>query len=1807
MLERLTHYLRPPIFPDDEDKTFTASLLHVILWAVLVGVVFYTLANIWRGVIQPDQVLKAWLYVALVTGLMLGLLFLTRRGKVQLAAVGVNAGLWIIMTLASYFYGGVLAPAYGGYIVVVMCTCLLVSWQWGILTVVASVLVGVFFLGAELPDASSTYSPEAVWSANATYLFTAALLLGLALRSIKRASSQARHEAAERLKTEQALRHSEHRFRAIFDSVNDAIFVHDLNDGRILDVNKTMCEMYRCTPEEARQLGIEDLSSGEAPYTGQEGLAWMQRAAAGQPQIFEWRAKDRTGRLFWVEVNMRRAAIDGQVRILVVVRDVSARKETEAALRREKRFAEDIINSLPGIFYMYNERGELVRWNKLSELVTGYSADELLGKSILDFLASEEQAQVVTRFTLAMEEGAADGEGELVTKDGQLVPYYFMSVRTELDDQVYLIGFGIDLSFRRQAEREVRQREAYLRSILDNFPYLVWLKDTTGRFLAVNEVFAQACGQPDAQAVVGKTDLDVWPRELAEKYRADDQRVMEARVQKSAEEIIAAEGVERWFETYKSPLFDGYGNVSGTAGFSRDITERKQAAEHDQLIRQGLRAVIEATQELLDCADLDTLYRHTVELGRERLGLERCGLHLLDESQQFLVGTYGTDDQGRTTDERAERVPVEERSEIFTAADQLWTVLQKPFSYWQAGANRVLPESGWIAVTPIRSRRRRIGVLYNDTAISHAPLHASQQEMTAVYCSLLGGLIDLKRTEADLTYERDRLQALMNNLVTMAAAAEQARDLLQALMDNIPDTIYFKDTASRFVHVNRAQAQLLGALTPDEVIGKTDADFFSADLSQMFLTEEQRLMSSGEPILDRMEYNPTAEGRPRWLSATKVPLKDRTNKITGLVGISRNVTDRILAEQREQLISQGLRAVIEAADELIGCAELDLLYRRVVELGRERLGLERCGLFLLEDPQTLRGTYGTDDRGQTTDERAVRLASVDHPELNPDPKQFWTLIQGDRTYWDQTHPRVVGQGWIASTLIRSHERTLGLLYNDAAISQTAVNEAQQEVVTVYCSLLGNIIERKHAEQALRESEATMRALLDAIPDAIFRFDAHGAFQDFVPGKSFVSRLPSIEFLSKPFAQALPPEMAQQLADNLQWVLEKGEPRLYETTLQLDEQRRYYESRLVKMSQGDVLGMVRDVTDRKAAELALQQREAYLRAILDNFPYWFWLKDTAGRYLAANRTLAQALGFSQVEELIGKTDWEVVPTVAAKFSAADQEVIDSRSQKFMEEIVIDGGTEKWFETFKSPIFDVQGNVIGTAGFAHDVTARRQAEAAIRESEALFRYLADNAPALIAMSDENTVATYLNRAWREFRGDVPALPLDDWSERIHPDDRRRYLHEYRSALHAQRKFIIEYRLRRSDGQYRWLFDTVVPRYTANERFAGFIGIAIDITDRKNAEEALRRSESRLRLLTDNMVDSINQLDAQQRLVYASPSVERLFGHSVRDLLGRPVYEFVHPEDTSRLYHQILLATELHTSSLRLEYRYRHAAGHYLWVESEVRLLYDEHNNFQGAVFGSRDISARKQAEAEREQLITELEDKNAELERFTYTVSHDLKSPLITIRGFLGFLEKDAALGNRDRLHADIARIVEATTRMQQLLDELLELSRLGRMNSALEEVSFETVVREAVALVQGRITARGAQVEIAADLPPVYGDRVRLVEVVQNLVDNAVKFMGDQPEPHVTIGLLGVERSGMPIFFVRDNGLGIEPQYHERIFGLFNKLDVKSEGTGVGLALVKRIVDLHGGHIWVESGGAGQGATFFFTLPRPRSASLSKTA
>jgi signal transduction histidine kinase len=230
-----------------------------------------------------------------------------------------------------------------------------------------------------------------------------------------------------------------------------------------------------------------------------------------------------------------------------------------------------------------------------------------------------------------------------------------------------------------------------------------------------------------------------------------------------------------------------------------------------------------------------------------------------------------------------------------------------------------------------------------------------------------------------------------------------------------------------------------------------------------------------------------------------------------------------------------------------------------------------------------------------------------------------------------------------------------------------------------------------------------------------------------------------------------------------------------------------------------------------------------------------------------------------------------------------------------------------------------------------------------------------------------------------------------------------------------------------------------------------------------------------------------------------------------------------------------------------------------------------------------------------MLEELRLRQIEMERFTATVSHDLKSPLVTIKTFLGYLEQDIRAQKTEQIDKDLAYIHGAADKMSRLLEEALDLARAGHKQNPPVTAPLQEIVREALDLVAGQIAQRNVQVEVTREPIWLYGDRPRLVEVFENLVDNAVKFLGDQASPRVEIGM--EPGDGGPVLFVRDNGKGIDPRHQSKLFGLFEKLDASQPGSGMGLAMVRRIVEIHGGKIWLQSNGLGHGTTVRFTLAK----------
>ena len=378
------------------------------------------------------------------------------------------------------------------------------------------------------------------------------------------------------------------------------------------------------------------------------------------------------------------------------------------------------------------------------------------------------------------------------------------------------------------------------------------------------------------------------------------------------------------------------------------------------------------------------------------------------------------------------------------------------------------------------------------------------------------------------------------------------------------------------------------------------------------------------------------------------------------------------------------------------------------------------------------------------------------------------------------------------------------------------------------------------------------------------------------------------------------------------------------------------------------------------------------------------------------------------------------------------------------------------------------------------------------------------------------------------------------------------------------------------------------------------------RKSAA-VLEESEERYRTVADYTADWEYWQAPDSSFRYVSPSCKNVCEWGADDFYRDPglLSRILHPDDLQSYRSHVHASQGGHPEPL--DFRILLRDGELRWISHTCQVVYDGDGKHNGVRASNRDITDRKRAEAAlnektelleievRERMVreAELEAKNAELERFTYTVSHDLKSPLITIKGFAGAILKDVESERYNRLGSDVGRIMGAADKMTALLNDLLELSRVGRIMNAPTQIDMNALAQEVLGQLSGPISQAGVAVVLQKDLPKAWGDYPRISEVLQNLVENSIKYMGDQLYPLIEIGVRG-GRDG-EVFWVRDNGLGVAPQYQETIFGLFNKLDAHSEGTGIGLALARRIIEFHGGRLWVESDGVGQGSTFCFTL------------
>jgi PAS domain S-box-containing protein len=525
-----------------------------------------------------------------------------------------------------------------------------------------------------------------------------------------------------------------------------------------------------------------------------------------------------------------------------------------------------------------------------------------------------------------------------------------------------------------------------------------------------------------------------------------------------------------------------------------------------------------------------------------------------------------------------------------------------------------------------------------------------------------------------------------------------------------------------------------------------------------------------------------------------------------------------------------------------------------------------------------------------------------------------------------------------------------------------------------------------------------------------------------------------------------------------------------------------------------------------------------------------------------------------------------------------------------------GRTRWPEWKDHAYFDDEGRIIRYQSIGRDITDRKQAEDLLRQSEELNRRIVEAIPGgIVHVGREGQILSANTEARRilGINSDQVAratiLDLEPWT--VYENGVTCPREEFPAALcraTAERQEPVTLGTLRPSGEISWAIYTAVPVLAPETgELDGAILTFLNITGRRLAEDALRNSAANHRAMVRAVPDPMFRVSKDGLFIDFIPADGFELFTGPEKFLGRSLEQVLPQHIGTRARKAI--SDALQTNDVRsfeyeaeLKGRFRHF---------EARVVPDRSESVLILV---RDISKRRAAELERERLLLELEEKDREPERFARTVSHDLKSPLITIRGFLEVLEDDRASVS-PRAGEALDRINSAARTMLQLLDELFELARVGGLVNPSETFAFGELARAAVDHVSGRIVKRGVRVDIKPDLPYVFGDRIRILQVVQNVIENAVKFMGTQRQPRIEVG--AEDRHTDVLCYVRDNGSGIDPRDLDRMFGVFDRLERDIEGTGLGLAIVKRIIEAHEGRVWADSESLGRGTTLYFSLPK----------
>jgi PAS domain S-box-containing protein len=601
----------------------------------------------------------------------------------------------------------------------------------------------------------------------------------------------------------------------------------------------------------------------------------------------------------------------------------------------------------------------------------------------------------------------------------------------------------------------------------------------------------------------------------------------------------------------------------------------------------------------------------------------------------------------------------------------------------------------------------------------------------------------------------------------------------------------------------------------------------------------------------------------------------------------------------------------------------------------------------------------------------------------------------------------------------------------------------------------------------------------------------------------------------------------------------------------------------------------------------------------------WDVNAEGLYTYVSDAAKSVLGY-EPEELAGRMHfYDLHPEAGREECRQAAFAVFERRESLvglLNSIQMKDGRIRWFSTSGLPLLNPDGTLRGYRGSDTDVTERKLAEDQLRESEERFRSMADGAPVLIWIAGEDKLCTYFNRPWLDFTGRTMEQEQGNgWVEGVHPDDLARCMETYLAAFDARQPFAMEFRLRRKDGEFRWLLDNGVPRFRKDGSFQGYIGSCVDITEQKFAEETQRRFELLFR--NNPALMAISTLP-ERRFVEVNDAFLKSLGYDRDDILGKTAEQldlFVQPDELSAVSAELRERGRI----ADMEIQVRRRDGEILDVMFSGEIIHSQGRKYFLTV--TVDITARKRAEADLqnvnirlEQALQQADSANRSKSEFLANMSHEIRTPMNGVIGMTGLLLNTALNAEQRRYARTIRSSGEA---LLTLLNDILDFSKIEAGRLDLEKIDFNLpLVLDAFAsplALQARDKGLEFLFETQPDVPSeLVGDPGRLRQILTNLAGNAVKFT-ERGQVSVRANLVAETETDVVIrFTVRDTGIGIPPELQQKLFQKFTQADSSTTrrygGTGLGLAISKQLAELMGGEIGVNS-DVGVGSEFWFTV------------